>query len=137
MGHSNQALTRNQAAVLDVLKRRHKPMGAYAILAELRDSGIAHPPTVYRALDQLIELRLIHKIESLNAFVTCSHADHHHIHPVALLVCKDCGQVEEIEMEQDFVSVKRHIAQKGFSMDHALIELVGHCGPCQSNSGQV
>lgn len=136
MGHSKQDLTRNQAAVLDVLKRKHKPMGAYAILAELRDSGIAHPPTVYRALDQLIEIGLIHKIESLNAFVTCSHADHHHTSPVALLVCKDCGQVEEIEMGQDFALMKHHVAQKGFSMDQALIELVGHCGPCQSNSSR-
>jgi len=53
---------------LNPLVRLSKPVGAYEImdhLAKLKGRTIA-PPTVYRALDFLIENGLIHRIERMN-----------------------------------------------------------------------
>src|SRR5919204_1424092 len=66
-------LTALRREVLALVWRGHEPVGAYAILEALRRSHPgAAPPTVYRALDFLIEHGLIHRIESLNAYVGCS-----------------------------------------------------------------
>ena len=53
------------------------------------------PPTVYRALDFLLEQGLIHKLESLHAFVGCDHPEHPH--SSEFLICVDCGEVAELE----------------------------------------
>ena len=49
---------------------------------------------VYRALSFLEQMGLIHRIESLNAFVACD--THDHKHTAGFLLCECCGQSEEI-----------------------------------------
>jgi Fur family transcriptional regulator, zinc uptake regulator len=66
-------LTKNQALVLDVLSRAEQPMSAYTILDKLRDNGFRAPLQVYRALEKLLDFGLVHRLESLNSFVACSH----------------------------------------------------------------
>ena len=70
-----QQLTRNQGLVFDVLTHSEGPLSAYSILDKLRDSGFRAPLQVYRALDKLLEFGLVHRLESLNAFVACAHPD--------------------------------------------------------------
>jgi Fur family zinc uptake transcriptional regulator len=54
--------------VLELVWSSHKPVGAYALLDELRNEELGSaPPTVYRALDFLIDNGLIHRIERMNA----------------------------------------------------------------------
>ena len=53
----------------------------------------AKPPTVYRSLDFLMEHGLIHKIQSLNAYVGCSHPDAHD--SCYFLICNECQNIEE------------------------------------------
>jgi Fur family zinc uptake transcriptional regulator len=66
-------LTALRRRVLELVWQSHKPLGAYDILAVLseQDGRRAAPPTVYRALDFLLENGLVHRISSLNAFVGC------------------------------------------------------------------
>jgi Fur family zinc uptake transcriptional regulator len=68
-------LTALRRRVLELVWQSHKPLGAYDILAVLseQDGRRAAPPTVYRALDFLLENGLVHRISSLNAFVGCVH----------------------------------------------------------------
>ena len=66
-------LTKNQSAVFSALRGAGKPLGAYEILDQVRDQGFRAPLQVYRALQKLMELRLVHRIESRNAFVACDH----------------------------------------------------------------
>ena len=63
-------LTELRRRVLELVWQSHKPLGAYDILAVLseQDGRRAAPPTVYRALDFLLENSLVHRIASLNAF---------------------------------------------------------------------
>ena len=66
-------LTNKQALVMNLLGKTKGPLSAYAILDQLHDSGFRGPVQVYRALEKLMELGLVHRLETLNAFVACQH----------------------------------------------------------------
>jgi len=72
-GRAPSDLTRNQSLVFGALSRAEGPLSAYTILDQLRDDGFRAPLQVYRALDKLVETGMVHRLESLNAFVACSH----------------------------------------------------------------
>lgn len=66
-------LTRNQSLVFEALSQAEAPLSAYMLLAKLKGTGLRAPIQIYRALDKLMAYGLAHRIESLNAFVVCSH----------------------------------------------------------------
>ena len=70
---TTQQLTKNQGLVFDVLSHSQGPLSAYTILDKLRDHGFRAPLQVYRALEKLLEFGLVHRLESINAFVACAH----------------------------------------------------------------
>jgi Fur family zinc uptake transcriptional regulator len=88
------------------------------------------PPTVYRALEFLLEQGLVHKLESRHAFIGCSHPQQQH--SGQFLICDDCGEVSEIENQA--IARSLHSAERatGFKTRHPVIELVGTCKQCQS-----
>lgn len=125
-------LTTQRRTVLELLFAADKPLSAYEILDQLRNTTRnPAPPTVYRALDFLLEQGFVHKLESLHAFVGCSHPEHQHTGQ--FLICDDCGEVNEIENEA--IAKSLHSAEKatGFKTRHPVIELVGTCAQCQSH----
>ena len=103
-------------------------MTAYELLARLRPFGISAPPTVYRALDRLIETGLAHRLESLNAFVAC--ATPHHGTTAAFSICDECGTAEEITDLHLSRRVGDWARKRDFGVDHAILELHGHCSDC-------
>ena len=70
-----QTLSRNQQIVLDIIEKAKGPLKAYSILFNVQKKGINAPQQIYRALDKLIAMGKIHKIESKNAFVACRSSD--------------------------------------------------------------
>lgn len=103
---------------------------AYDLLDQLSDDhAAARPPTVYRALEFLIEQGLVHRIESQNAYVACACPSH--AHGFQLLICRGCGHVEEIHLDTITEQLAERAHQKGFSVDRQTIELHGHCKRCQ------
>jgi Fur family transcriptional regulator, zinc uptake regulator len=66
-------LSRNQTEILACLRKAKEPMSAYAILDKVRTVGISHPPTVYRALSELMEKGMVHRLQSRSAFIACDH----------------------------------------------------------------
>lgn len=88
-------LTRNQALVFGALSRRAAPVSTCMLLDDLRDEGVKAPLQVYRALDKLLEFGLVHRLESINAFVACAHPHEHKHGLIAFAICKGCGQAEE------------------------------------------
>lgn len=130
---ADEQLTPLRRRVLELVWDSHRPVGAYALLDRLREDGRgAAPPTVYRTLDFLLARGLIHRIESLNAFVGCSHpgADH----PVQFLICKQCGAAAELEDPNLGEALERRAAAQGFSIESRVIELSGECAACQAAS---
>src|SRR5262245_48967355 len=91
-----EALTRNQTQVLERLEAATSPLSAYTLLDQLRDRGFRAPLQVYRALDALIKGGLVHRLESLNAFVACSEPHDHGHGMTAFAICDRCGQVDEM-----------------------------------------
>jgi len=115
--------------VLKIVWSRHAPIGAYEILDELRnDSRAAAPPTVYRALEFLVEHGFVHKIESLNAFVGCDRPDGEHVGQ--FLICGSCHQVGELDDPEIAKLITRKAKTVGFDVSHQTIEVRGLCSNC-------
>ena len=70
-----EKLTNNQKTVLDLLEGSKEPLKAYAILFDIQKKGIKSPLQVYRALDKLIEIGKVHKIESKNSYIACNNSN--------------------------------------------------------------
>ncbi|MDG6095620.1 transcriptional repressor [Acetobacter sp. AN02] len=132
-------LTPLRRQVLGILLEAGKPAGAYDILTHLQacHAGAA-PPTVYRALDFLLEQGLIHKIERLSSFVPCTHILDHHgcdhegegMHATQFLICRTCGGVTELEDSGIIAATVQATRSIGFRVQHSTVEIEGLCASC-------
>ena len=128
-------LTRQRRQVLGILCSRLRSMGAYEILEQLAEMMPgAKPATVYRALRFLQQQGLVHRLESLNAFVGCVHPEHPHAGQ--FLICRDCGQVEELEDESVERDLGRAVRALGFRADSRVIEVTGCCARCTDSKAR-
>lgn len=128
-------LTPLRQRVLELVWRSHVPVGAYEILDRLRveDGRSAAPPTVYRALEFLMEQKLVHRIESLNAFVGC--IDPSRPHSAQYLICRHCGTVTELDDGAVAEAIQDQAKRQGFSIDRQSVEVHGTCGHCAGSAG--
>ena len=123
-------LTDLRRAVLELIWRGHEPTGAYALLAALRGSHPgAAPPTIYRALDFLAAHGLVHRIESLNAFIGCDHPERPHLSQ--FLICARCSIAAEIDDPQVSRALTRSASEIGFAVTRQTVELRGLCPACR------
>ncbi len=123
-------LTPLRRRVLELIWRGHAPVGAYDLLARLSGkTRQAAPPTVYRALEFLRAQGLIHRIESLNAYVGCVHPEG--AHGGQFLICSDCGSAAEVHDPRVDAAVARRAKELGFAVRRKTIEVEGVCPPCQ------
>lgn len=129
---STQELTKNQALVFNALARAEGPLSAYTILDQLRGEGFRAPLQVYRALDKLLDYGMIHRLESINAFVACSHPHNHsHSHGMtAFAICEKCGQVSEFSDKVITGRVREWTSENGFRQSKTTIEIRGVCANC-------
>ncbi len=126
----NTQLTDLRRAVLSLVLESDGPLTAYQLLDRLRETRKgAVPPTIYRALGFLLENKLIHKIESLNAFIPCIDAGHH-AHAAQFLICRLCGSVAEVEDEDVSHALDSAARRQGFSPGNAVVEIQGVCAAC-------
>lgn len=123
-------LTPPRRRVLEILCASERPLGAYEILAAMRGpgEGSAAPPTVYRALDFLLEQGLIHRLETLHAFIGCTHPDHPH--SSQFLICTDCGEVQELADDAVIERLGSAAAESGFRPRRPVVEVIGTCAGC-------
>ena len=126
-------LTRNQQEILSCLRSAAEPLGGYEILNRVRAGGIAYPTSVYRALHNLVRLGLVHRIESLDSFVACTHP--HDGHQTGFLICEGCGKVVELSV----LSAEQHLLQSVFRGEIKIervvsLEFSGRCRACLSGS---
>jgi Fur family zinc uptake transcriptional regulator len=126
-------LTRNQSLVHNALKAAQAPLSAYDILDKLRGDGFRAPLQVYRALEKLVEFGLVHRLESLNAFVACADPHEHegHSHGVtAFAICDTCGQVTEFHDHAIESRLQLWQASQHFKPGKTTIEIRGACRQC-------
>lgn len=129
-------LTRIRRRVLELVWTSHKPVGAYDILDELgREGKRSAPPTVYRALEFLIEADLVHRLDTLNAYVGCAHP--HSAHTGQFLICRDCRSVAELDDSDISAVIERRAGEMGFSAVRQMLEIQGLCPECQQKTGSA
>lgn len=122
-------LTELRRRVLSLVVQAEGPLTAYQLLDRLRASHKgATPPTIYRAIDFLMERGLVHKIERLNAFVFCHEAGHRH--SAQFLICRTCGSVVEIEDGEAARALEHAAKREGFHARQAIVEIEGVCAAC-------
>ncbi len=132
MATAEVKLTKNQRLVLDLLCASDAPMSAYAILDQLRAEGLRAPLQVYRALDKLIGIGLVHRLESMNAFVACAHPSCHSLEMVGFAICEECGKALEFANSDIAEILSEWAGTNGFLAKSTSIEIKGTCAACQT-----
>jgi Fur family transcriptional regulator, zinc uptake regulator len=123
-------LTKLRRRVLELVWQGHSAVKAYDLLRELGpEDGAAKPPTVYRALDFLIEHGLVHRLESLNAYVGCPEPRRRH--EGQFLICRDCGVVREMVAPAVDRAIAERAAEAGFEVAQRTLEVHGICRGCR------
>jgi len=125
-----QRLTPLRRQVLDVLLASHHPLGAYEIIDALaRQNRRPAPMSVYRVLDFLREVGLVHRIESRNAFLACVHGHGDHATTV-FFICDRCGNAGEAVLPGVSRSLEANARNAGFTPRAAVVEVSGTCADC-------
>lgn len=126
-------LTRNQSLVLETLAMAKGPLSAYAILDQLRAKGFRAPPQVYRALDKLMQDGMVHRLESINAYVACQHPDCGSRETMIFAICADCGDVAELSDDGIGDRFQAAANNVSFSVHKSTVELRGRCAKCTTH----
>ena len=129
----NLRLTPTRESVLRLLWQSHRPMGAYQLqdqLAKLSGKPIA-PPTIYRAVEFLVKVGLIHRIASLNAYIGCPFptSDHSNL----FLICTNCGSAAEVAHNSINDLLISASEKANFTLQEQSLELFGLCPNCSSD----
>lgn len=127
-------LTALREQVLELIWQNHKPLGAYTLMEMLAKASTRRvaPPTVYRALDFLLEQGLIHRINGLNAFIGCpSPEKKHQSHFLICVACQTAIELDSDNLAQNILSSAKDV---GFSVHSHSLEVMGKCPSCLSAS---
>ena len=126
-----QLLSKNQQIVLEIIERAKEPLKAYSILFNVQKKGINAPQQIYRALDKLIEIGKIHKIESKNAFVACKSANCEVSKATAFSICESCEKVEELNDLKLSKYLSSYSDKTGMKYKKYNLEFFGLCKNCK------
>jgi len=122
--------TASRARVLELLLKAGAPVKAYDLMASFEVGGApAKPPTVYRALEFLEGVGLVHRIAGINAFIACD--GHEAVHGAAFLICDCCGSAEEFDPETGAITAVAEA--NGFVMTGVTLEVRGRCRWCAAD----
>jgi len=121
--------TTSRKRILELICASHKAIGAYELLDLFKqEDPKAKPVTIYRALDFLMEVGLVHKIESLNAFIGCLQSEKQH--QCAILICNQCKNAYEIDAIPAYQNLFELSQSVQFTVQKITIELRGLCVNC-------
>lgn len=129
-------LTPIRRKVLELLLRHGRSLKAYELLDAMRaEHPGAAPPTVYRALDFLVDEGLIHRLDAVNAWSACHDAAGapHDL----LVVCTGCGAVAELSDPAMSRQLAERVSQTGFTLATHETEIRALCPQCQADPGHA
>ena len=122
-------LTPVRRRVLEILLESHRALGAYDVLDRLRKEDLgSQPPIAYRALDFWVGTGLVHKVESLNAFLACS-LSHPDCDPI-LMICNKCDVIAESAQSKKQSISHKAATDVGFVVESITREVMGLCPNC-------
>ena len=132
MNSNKDQLTNNQKTVLNLLEGSKDPLKAYAILFDIQKKGIKSPLQVYRALDKLIEIGKVHKIESKNSYIACKNANCNSQTSTSFLICEVCDNVTELKKNNLSVYFSKLSEKSNFKYTKHNLEIYGACKICKN-----
>ncbi len=126
----NERLTPARLGAYAELLSAKRALSAYELIERLekRQKRKIAPLTVYRHLDFLTRVGLVHRIESTQSYLPCDHPQHPH--ESQYLLCADCGGIEEVHSEDLEAALDRIAQKRGFKPRKAVVEVSGLCGHC-------
>ena len=130
--HKEHTLTKNQQIIFDLIDKSPEPMKAYSILFNVQKKGIKAPLQVYRALDKLVEIGKIHKIESRNAFIACQNSSCQVAKATAFSICEMCEKVTEISSTGLSKYLTGFKDKEGMKYSKYNLEFFGLCKKCRT-----
>jgi Fur family zinc uptake transcriptional regulator len=131
-------LTEKRKRVLAILLECDLPKSAYQIcdLYTLAYEKSISIMSVYRMLKFLQDMHLVHRLDSTNQYIPCSHIptqdfhDRHRLTP-QFLICDRCKHVNEVCLGQETLSrLNQDLKTCGFTMQEKQLEIHGTCGRC-------
>ena len=125
-------LSKNQQIIFDIIHNSSEPLKAYSILFNVQKKGIKAPLQVYRALDKLVEIGKIHKIESRNAFIACQNSSCQISKATAFSICESCENVSEISNSKLSKYLANFADVSGMKYNKYNLEFFGLCKKCKS-----
>jgi Fur family transcriptional regulator, zinc uptake regulator len=128
-----QLLSKNQQVVLDIIEKAKEPLKAYSILYNVQKKGIKAPQQIYRALDKLIEIGKIHKIESRNAFIACNNSNCEISKATAFSICEICEKITEINNIHLSKYLTNFTDDTGMKYKKYNLEFFGLCKRCKKS----
>ena len=133
MKNKKKELSKNQKIVLDFIQKTNRPVKAYSILSNVSKKGLKAPPQVYRALDRLIKIGKIHKIESKNAFIACKNSSCTISNATAFSICDSCEMITEISNPKLSKYLANFEDETGMRYNKYNLEFFGLCKKCKKN----
>ena len=130
--HKEINLSKNQQIIFDIIDKSSEPLKAYAILFNVQKKGIKAPLQVYRALDKLIEIGKIHKIESRNAFIACQNSSCQISKATAFSICEVCEKISEISNSKLSKYLSNFSDNTGMKYSKYNLEFFGLCKKCKA-----
>jgi len=130
--HKEINLSKNQQIIFDIIDKSSEPLKAYAILFNVQKKGIKAPLQVYRALDKLVEIGKIHKIESRNAFIACQNSSCQISKATAFSICEVCEKISEISNSKLSKYLSNFSDNTGMKYSKYNLEFFGLCKRCNT-----
>jgi Fur family zinc uptake transcriptional regulator len=126
-----ESLSKNQQIIFDFIEKAKEPLKAYSILFNVQKKGIKAPLQVYRALDKLVEIGKIHKIESRNAFIACKNSNCEVSNATIFSICNKCENVSEINNPKLSKYLTNFEDDTGMQYNKYNLEFFGLCKKCK------
>ena len=127
-------LTAKRRQVLAGLVKSQKALSAYDLADYCRDKlGTSLLPTsVYRILEFLESLGLVHRLNTANKYVACAHVTCDGANEIPqFLICQSCGSVKEIGITKSFIQgLSQAVEKVGFHLANNQLELECLCADC-------
>lgn len=121
--------TQQRRMVLEALAQAKEPRSPYDIQKWIaKRNGTVSIVTVYRIVELLMTLGIVHKHPCSGKLSLCMHPGEHGAH--GYLHCHDCGTSEEF-LSDELARLSVEQARKhGFSFTTPILEIIGSCKKC-------
>ena len=128
---NKKSLTPSRTLVIKTLSKYKRPVSAYELRDEInsnRDVTI-NISQIYRVLEFWIDLRLVHKISSINKFMLCTAPEEKHTH--MLNICTVCEKVVETCNKRMGLNFKKSTAKLDLAFNNTRsVEIPVICPQC-------